>query len=48
MKDTMLKKGIQSWSGRNFWAKARQMGEVIHETRITFQKPTLTVARTWW
>ena len=48
MKATMLKKGTQVCSGRNFCAKARQMGEVIQLTFITGQKPALTVALTWW
>lgn len=46
MKETRLKKGTQVLSGRNFCAKAKQMGEVIQLTRITFQKLTLRVART--
>lgn len=48
MKATKLKKGIQANSGKNCWAKARQMGDVIQETFITFMKPTRTVARIWW
>lgn len=46
--DTRLKKGTHVFSGRNFCAKARQMGEVTQLTLMTFQKPTRTVARTWW
>lgn len=46
--ETRLKKGTHAFSGRNFCAKARHNGDVIQLTRITFQKPTRTVARTWW
>lgn len=44
----MLKNGTQVCSGRNFWANAKQIGEVIQLTLMTGQKPALTVARTWW
>lgn len=44
----MLKKGTHVCSGRNFWAKAREMGDTIQLTFITGMKPALTVARTWW
>ena len=44
---TILKNGTQVCSGRNFWAKASAMGEVIQLTFMTGMKPARTVARTW-
>lgn len=43
-----LKNGTHIYSGKNFCAKARAMGEVIQETFMTGMKPALTVARIWW
>lgn len=48
MKPTMLKKGTHVCSGRNCWAKAREIGDTIQLTFMTGMKPALTVARTWW
>lgn len=42
---TMLKNGTQASCGRNFCAKARQIGDVIQLTLMTGQKPAFTVAR---
>ena len=44
---TMLKNGTQVCSGKNFWAKASAIGEVIQETFMTGMKPARTVARIW-
>ena len=43
-KATMLKKGTQVCSGKNFWAKANAKGETTQLTFITGMKPALMVA----
>ena len=47
-KAMMLKNGTHVCSGRNFWAKARAIGDVAQLTFMTGRKPVLTVADTWW
>jgi carbamoylphosphate synthase small subunit len=47
-KPMMLKNGTQVFSGRNFWAKANEMGETTQLTFMTGMNPALTVAFTWW
>lgn len=43
---TKLKNGTQVSCGKNACANARVTGDVIQLTRMTGQKPALTVART--
>ena len=47
-KATILKKGTQVCSGKNFWAKASAKGETTQLTFMTGMKPALMVARIWW
>ena len=48
MNATKLKNGTHMYSGRNFCANARAMGDVIQLTFMTGMKPARTVARIWW
>ena len=45
---TILKKGTQVCSGRNFCANASEIGETIQLTFMTGMNPAFTVALTWW
>jgi len=48
MNATKLKNGTHRYSGRNFCANARAMGDVIQLTFMTGMNPARTVARIWW